>query len=362
MFEDWSVDLSVIVGVLISLVVAVITALFNTRTFVEFLEQYILNGLPHSVSQEDIDLINSYVESEEIRINKVLRKQPKLVFQPYKNCPEISNDIVEEEAKLLHNKQLKDGYPDDPHAFYFANSDTEKPQFGENDGLGVFAIGKYSELCTIPKTKKDRVLVIGANNLVLSQKANKFVFHLRGRSETRSNTLHGFGGGYMPYYRNDEHEGEKTITVRRDDCKNLRFTAMRELHEESGMLCLNHIKNFVCAIEERHTKYKNDKGVLDPKGKFGYLTFFYVTIFDGHKEQTYNGDGKEGVSMEADINFSNLMKIIEHKKYENIKVHPQLRAMLLLWFFAGCPGINIFRRRLISSDSNKKIMRKLLAA
>lgn len=338
---------------LLILIITIVTGFFKTKTFIDFLEKYVLNGVPKKVSEKDIELINKYLINEEIRVNNVLSKQPKLVFEPYTHCEDIINDIDAIQAKKNQIEQLEKGFPDDPHIFAYKKTGLEKLNEDGNEELHAYVIGKYSELRTLPKDLKHRILVIGANNLALHPKTNEFIFHYRGPSETESGKLHGFGGGYMPYWE----DGNKTLGVRRDDCKNLRYTAMREMHEESGILSLDHMPSMVSVIEERHTnKYFQEEGKFGYR--FGYLTFFYITLVDQNDFKTYGGDPKEGHSKNIKINGNNLRKIIINKEYDGMKMHSQLIAMLLLWFFAGCPGLHFVQRRRLSNIFTRYKMRK----
>jgi hypothetical protein len=337
------------IGSIAALVFALFKAFVQTRTFVDWLDRKVLNGTPRKIPESEVSLINRYMESEEIKVNKILSKQPDLKFQKFQNCPEIVNAIDHKIAEKFHEDQLSRGLPDDPHAFVFPKLDLEIFQDGENQELNTYAIGRYSELRSLPKILKHRLLVLGANNLVISPTGNEFIMHRRGDvAETQSNMLHGFGGGYMPYWIG----GDKSNDVRRDDCKSLRFTAMRELNEESGLLSLDHVPNFVCALEERHKR--------NSEGKFGYLTFFFITRINYRYQQTYKGDPREGSKKSIPINKANLNSMIIHKKIDNIEVHPQMRAMLLIWVLAGCPGLHFLRRAWISNPLTRRALKKSL--
>lgn|GEM_PF-5098362 len=333
-----------------TLLFSLVAALFRTRAFVDWLNRHVLNGTPRIVPKEELDLINEYLQRDEIRVSKVLDALPELVFLPYTDCPAIADNIDVPLAEQYHDEQFSSGRVDDPHAFLYQQNDCELLQAGKGQSLQAYAIGRYSQLRSLPPEQKHRLLVLGANNLVIRPAKNEFVLHHRGNvAETQSNKLHGFGGGYMPYWEN----GRKSIAVRRDDCKSLRFTAMRELHEESGLLSLDHVPGFICAIEERHRR--------DPDGKFGYMTFFFVTLIEDDFEPTYKGDSKEGAKRVVEITKKNLHSMIIHGRIENFDVHPQLRAELLVWIFAGCPGLHFLRRWWLSNPVSRRRLKKSLA-
>lgn len=337
------------VGSIVTLLVSLAAAFFRTRAFVDWLNRHILDGTPRAVRKEELDLINEYLQREEIRISRVLDALPELVFLPYTDCPAIASNIDSRKAEQYHQEQLSSGRVDDPHAFVYQNNDHEFLQPGKGQSLQAYAIGRYSQLRSLPAEQKHRLLVLGANNLVIRPATNEFILHRRGDvAETQSNKLHGFGGGYMPYWEN----GKKSIAVRRDDCKSLRFTAMRELHEESGLLSLDHVPGFICAIEERHRR--------DPSGKFGYLTFFFVTRIEEGYEPTYKGDPTEGAKRVVRITKKNLRAMIVHGKVDNFEVHPQLRAELLVWILAGCPGLHFLRRWWLSNILSRRALKKSL--
>lgn len=339
-------------GSVITLAFALIGGFIKTRTFVDWLDRHVLNGTPRKISADDLALINKYFAGEEIHVSKILSKQPELSFQSYKKCRDIAQAIDEEKAQNFHRKQKNSGSPDDPHAFIYSAEPVEILESTEHQELLSYAIGRYSQLRSLPKDKKHRLLVLGANNLVINPSQSAFIFHQRGETaETQTGKLHGFGGGYMPYWE----DGKKTIAVRRDDCKSLRYTAMRELHEESGLLSLAHIPGVVCAIEERHNKDK------DPSGKFGYLTFFFITLINDRFRKTYKGDPKEGFKRVVPINKKNIRSMIIQRKFEHIDIHPQLRAMLVVWFFLGCPGLHFASRRWLSNWWTRRSLRAALA-
>jgi hypothetical protein len=341
---------TLVVGSIATMFVGLIGAIFRTKTFVDWLDRHVLNGIPKTISDDDLKLINRYFEGDEIRVNGVLEEQPELSFQPYISCPDIANAIDEFKAKEYQSEQQRSGRPDDPHAFVSSRGPVEILQRGRNQTLLSYAIGHYSQLRALPLELKHRVLVLGANNLVIYPAKSEFIFHQRGETaETQKGKLHGFGGGYMPYW----NDGNKTISVRRDDCKSLRYTAMRELHEESGLLSLAHVPDVVCVIEERHNK--------DSEGKFGYLTFFFITLIDDRFKVTFKGDPKEGFRRAIPITRKNLRSMILNRKYESLEIHPQLRAMLLVWVFLGCPGLHVARRLWLSNWWTLRSFRAALA-
>ena len=346
---DFDIQVILTYGSTSALVVALLTAVIKTRSFVGWIDHHLLQGSPRKISSNDIVLFNRYFEGDEIRINKILREHPELMFLPYDECHDVEKAIDESKAKRFHEEQISSGHSDDPHAFVYGGQCTEMAGDSEQQSLLTYVIGRYSQLRSLPKEQKNLLLILGANNLVINPSKREFIFHHRGKvSETQTDKMHGFGGGYMPYWE----KGKKTVLVRRDDCKSLRYTAMRELHEESGLLSLDHIPGVVCAIEERHTKEKS--------GKFGYLTFFYITLFNDCFKSTSKGDSKEGFTQVVAINMKNIRSMVIGKKYGDLDVHPQLRAMLLVWMFLGCPGLHFTQRLLLSNFFTRSRLRSSL--
>ncbi len=349
-FLEQYISMSTLITSAVTLMVTALATLLKTKSFVNFLDKKILNGTPRKINAKDLLLINNYFKSDELKINKIIKKTPVLSIVKYFNCNEVVDNLDHVKAQRFHDEQTSQGFPDDPHIFVLPKTELENLDDNDEQVLDAYAISQYSLLRSLPIKIKNRLLVVGANNLVFSSDSKKFIFHHRGDlAETRSRTLHGFGGGYMPYWEG----GNKTNSVRRDDCKNLEYTAMRELHEESGLLSLDHVPSFICVLEEKHT-YHSD-------GKFGYLTFFYTTKAQEQSLKKYSGDAKEGARKEILINFNNIKNIIFHKKISNIETHPQLRCMLTIWFFSGCPGLHFWRRIVLSNFLTRRKLRYLLA-
>ena len=342
-------------GSLIALATAFFTAVIKTRAFVEWLDRHWLNGTPKVISDIDIELINAYFAKDEIVVNSILAKQPRLRFRSFEHCTEVADAVRQDmegegRAEQLRLQQHERGMPDDPHAFVYnpPGEPLTVPE-GSNQHLPTYAIGAYTQLLALPPKIKNSLLVLGANNLVIDPASAEFVLHVRGdTAETQSGKVHGFGGGYMPYWEG----GHKTQRVRRDDCKNLRYTAMRELHEESGMLSLDHVPQLVCVIEERHTS--------DLLGKFGYLTFFFVTLLNDYFAPTFAGDLSEGSTRRIVINRRNIRSMIIKSRIGKHQVHPQLRAMLVVWVFLGCPGLHFTRRFWLSNWFSRRSLRAAL--
>ncbi len=329
---------------------ALLSALLGTRTFVDFLDQWILRGKPREVPDELLRLFNNYLMAEEVHVHGVIKEQPKLIFQPYTRHDEVCKGIDQGKVETFHVRQLNDSMPDDPHVYIFSKTPVTITSDTSEQELHAYVAGQYSQLLALPKSIKDQLLIVGANNLVIDPYRNHFIFHKRAPlSETQGGKLHGFGGGYLPYWNG----GDKSLAVRRDDCKSLRCTAMRELHEESGFLSLKHVPEAIAVMEERHTRDPS------PDGKFGYLTFFFITLLDKKISRTRGSDPKEGSTQPVEITASNILKMITEGKFQAAEIHPQLKAMMLLWVFMGCPGLHYLRRRWLTFRVRKRLLQSI---
>ncbi len=353
------------------LIVKVIAAIGTTITFfvkaplwLSLLDRLLLMGVPRTLAREEIDAINNFFKEHEVRLNSVGRFHPKLVPMHCQTEPTIFSQIDNALAETLSRQQVADlKRADDPHAFVLLDHATDDPRplyVEDKPALSLLCIDRYSQLRAMPKELKDRTLVLGANNLVVVANSSfqfwkrcTFVLHRRKNAQTHTGKVHGFGGGYMAY-RLDEMD-KKT---RRDDCKNLHYTAMRELHEESGLLSVDHVKNYFPIIEERH---KKSTRVGDEVGDFGHFTFFFVTRVPSLEQLSYKGDASEGEPVEIKVGKRNIRRAIVSGKWEADAVHPQLRAMLAIWLLSGCPGLPLFHRLYLANTIERKRLLNTLA-
>jgi hypothetical protein len=332
----------------------VLGALVKTRTFIDWLDRHVFYGMPKTVSKDDIDLINGFLRLQGIKVNNVIAAEPIIKSKPYFKCSPVFEKLqlpdVQAKAAGFRREQLTNAREDDPHSFHYQDDSGVLAQINGGAQLHVFVIDRYSSLRALPKEEKQKIYVLGANNLVIDRVKNQFTFHHRDKTaETHPLKMHGFGGGYMPYW----NSGESAKGVRRDDRSNIRTTAMRELHEESGLLSLDHSPNFISVIEEHHKS--------NADGKFGYLTFFYVTLIDKRSEPKGSALNDEGTIIDAiEISKTNLENMILVGKLNGVDVHPQLRAQLFVWIFAGCPGLHIKQRRRFANNKSLQAWRELL--
>jgi hypothetical protein len=321
-------------------IIAISTAFFKTQFFVDLMDKRILLGKPEQIASDDIKLINDFLNNDEIKVISVIHKLPKLSFTPFTNPEHLHSLKIEpSNAEQHHDRLVSAQLPDDPHAYVLDSDRDSWNNLDFSKELNAYVVDRYSTLLAVDdKTKKD-LLIIGANNLVINPYKSEFILHKRSsKSETQSGKLHGFGGGYLPYWEN----GKKSLTTRRDDRKDLRCTAMRELHEESGLLSLKHIPDTCCVIEERHSQDE----------KFGYLTFFFITLLETLIDEA-QGDPNEGVVHQVPISKKNIYDMTTKGELNGLLIHPQLRSMLLLWLFMGCPGIHYIKRRQLRSTRKK---------
>lgn len=346
---------------------ALLAAILKTQWFVIWLDRLVLMGRPRKLSEDERATINKYFEQQEIRINSVGNYHPLIVPKHATTDSDLFSRIDKTLADILSNEQtVTMKRTDDPHAFVLLDAGENFPRSlyledEEQQPLSVYCIDHYSQLRAMPKTIKDRVLVLGANNLTLIPNSSiKFwqrstiILHRRiNSSQTHGGKVHGFGGGYMAYKY--EEMDKKT---RRDDCKNLHYTAMRELHEESGLLSTDHVKGFYPVIEERH---KKSARAGEEQGDFGHFTFFFVTRVLDESTLSYKGDPNEGEAVKYRLGRRSIDRaIFEGKIGEGDAVHPQLRAMLALWLLSKCPGLPFYQRwYLANSGQRKKVLSKL---
>ena len=308
-------------GFLLSALGAAFIAIVKSRSFVNYFEDTFVNRAPKKISYENVEKINKFLENSEIIIHGLIPKQPKLSF---KECKTDRFDFDLEKQRNFAMQQAADKYPDDPHIYI---SNYNKTNLATLNTLSVKLADNYSQLKAMSKEDKKSILVIGSNSLLINQEDNSFIFQKRApKVDGYPNVIHGLGGGYLPYV--------DTSNVRRDDCKNLKITAIRELHEESGVLSSNFVDNFICVIEEGHKQ----------TNAFGYLTFFYINLLSKKSNFVSNHDNlQEGEIVSIEITHENIFSMIVHGSCKGHKVHPQLRAMLLIWLKTGCTGISLFR-------------------
>lgn len=350
MFMDYTI---LSIGSMASLVMAVMAALLRTQTVVDWLDAKLLNGNPRKLTQASIDTINQFFKKDEVSIKAILKQHPKLTFSPYTYCDSVVGDIaaLQQRRDEFEANQRRKGLPNDPHAFVYPRSEVGFSSDGTNSSLKLYAARTYSDLATLPNSTKEKLLVLGASNLLIDPYAKQLIAHVRGEaSNSQAGKLHGFGGGYMSYWES----GNKTTSVRRDDQKSLRITAMRELNEEAGTLSLNHVPNLVYVAEETH--------IENEPGKLGHLTFFYVTRMEKDELLTsvHSGDAREGYKHPIDLTWGNVRSMITRGTISNLNVHPQFRAVLAAWILQGAPGIHFLRRWRLSNFFTRRNLLALL--
>lgn len=271
--------------------------------------------------------INDLLAAEGFAIvaHEALAAQPKLEFQP---APAQPLDFDPAAAQAFAAEQAQAGRPDDPHAIVFA--DRYLPS-QDRALLRVAVVEHYSQL----RADKHRAtrLILGATNLVILNDGPALLVQERARSvQSGAGLLHAFGGGYLPYVLSDT----SAKNTRRDDRKNLRITASRELAEEAGIYNFGHVPDQLVVLEERWPQ----------RDTMGHLTYAFFLPLDNTRELSMSQQHAnwEGIPLRVDLGDGGVLGamivdgVLAQDKLEH-PIHPQFRALLYAWLQLGMPGL-----------------------
>ncbi|MBI3369699.1 MAG: hypothetical protein HY021_15000 [Burkholderiales bacterium] len=263
-------------------------------------------------------------EGLEITAHEALSAQPKLEFQPAPAQPLEFDPAV---ARAFAAEQALAGRPDDPHAIVFA--DRYLPS-QDRALLRVAVVEHYSQL----RADKHRAtrLILGATNLVILNDGPALLVQERARGVQQGGKLHAFGGGYLPYVLSDA----SAKNTRRDDRKNLRITASRELAEEAGIYNFGHVPDQLVVLEERWPQ----------RDTMGHLTYAFFLPLDSTQELSMSQQHAnwEGIPLRVELGDGTVLGPMivdgvlaqDGRRHE---IHPQFRALLYAWLQLGMPGL-----------------------
>jgi hypothetical protein len=286
-------------------------------------------GIPEQPHGEHIHAINNLLMSDGIEVRAVLHKQPLLDFKA-KLHETIDFDPATQaaEAKILQEKRLVD----EPVAVLTNSGDFEHNQ------INLIVLDRYTKAkSALPLSLRESMRILGANTLLIDRDDLKLVLHKRSAlNDDRTSFLHGSGGNYLPYV-------PPAPNVRVDDRSRLQVNASRELLQELNVVAHRFVPNYIVVIEQKNLVKDHTSGL----GSKGHLTFFYVGVLTRESKELDNltplQAGAEGQIVEIDINTPNIRTLalcdsieVNGSKYP---VHPQLRAMIMVWVCSGCPGI-----------------------
>jgi 8-oxo-dGTP pyrophosphatase MutT (NUDIX family) len=270
-------------------------------------------------------LINEHLAHPDgaFTVHGVIDCLPKLQFAdrpvelPLEFDPKLAQKYAEEQARQ--------GRPDDAHVVVDSvggfNISDLRPE------LRVAVVNHYSQLRADRHMDKRRI--VGAANLVIEKSQQFFVMDQRiSTVSTGGNTVHTFGGGYMPY-----RPATNEKSTRRDDRRDILRTARRELDEETSVQADSneYEQNLAFVLEEFWV------------GKLGHLTFAFVLPLA--KDAVFKSTW-EGRIQYIPITYTNLLQMVVFGRTITkdvpdayLKVHPQSRGLLYAWIQNGCRGL-----------------------